>query len=176
MIEQENGTQVQFNGQENDGVAWLKKFEFNNVIIEVDIKGKDVQGNSFVGVVFRGVDVNTFDAVYFRPFNFMSNDSVRRNHSVQYVSHPEYSRHKLRNEHLGKYENAVNPVPDPNKFFHAKIVVEKPRVSVFVNDAAKPCLVVNELSDRTGGWIGLWAGNYSDGTFANLKIIKKKVE
>jgi hypothetical protein len=86
----------------------------------------------------------------------------------------KYTWNKLRQEHPQKYENTVNPVPDPGSFFHAKIVVEKPKISVFVNDAKEPALIVNELSDRTGGWVGLWVGNYSDGTFANLKIIKKE--
>lgn len=162
------------NGQEGDGFVWLKDFEFDNGIIEVDIKGKNVQGNSFVGIVFHGVNDTTYDAVYFRPFNFMSEDSARKAHSVQYISHPVYTWYKLRKEHPGKYENTVNPVPDPDSFFHAKIVVEKPKVSVFVNNAEEPSLVVNELSDRTGGWVGLWTGNYSDGTFKNLKIIWKE--
>ena len=160
------------NGQKGDGFVWLKDFEFNKGIIEADIKGKNVQGNSFVGIAFHGVDDTTFDAVYFRPFNFLSEDSVRRGHSVQYISHPDYTWYKLRREHPQKYESTVNPVPDPDSFFHAKIIVEKPKISVFVNDAKEPSLVVNELSGRTG-WVGLWVGNYSDGTFSNLKIIRK---
>ncbi|MEJ2613383.1 MAG: hypothetical protein P8Z35_00340 [Ignavibacteriaceae bacterium] len=162
------------NGQEGDGFVWLKDFEFDNGIIEADIKGKNVQGNSFVGIAFHGVDDTTYEVVYFRPFNFMSEDSVRKAHAVQYISHPVYTWYKLRKEHPGKYENTMNPVPDPNSFFHAKIIVEKPKVSVFVNNAEEPSLVVNELSERTGGWVGLWTGNYSDGTFSNLKIVKKE--
>lgn len=163
---------VHFNSQAGDGFAKLENFEFANGTIEIDIKGKDVQGNSFVGVVFRGLNDSTFDAVYFRPFNFMSNDSVRKSHSVQYISEPVYTWEKLRREYTGKYENQIKPAPDPNSFFHAKIVVEKPKVSVFVNNSNKPCLVVNELSNRVSGWLALWVGNYSEGTFANLEITK----
>jgi hypothetical protein len=160
------------NGQKGDGFVWLKDFEFNNGIIEADIKGKNVQGNSFVGIAFHGVNDSTYDVIYFRPFNFLSEDSDRKAHSVQYISHPVYTWYKLRKEHPGKYENTVNPVPAPDSFFHAKVVIEKPRISVFVNDNEEPSLIVNELSDRTG-WIGLWVGNYSDGTFSNLEIFKK---
>ncbi len=171
---EENGnTAVYLNGQEGDGFMWLKDFDFDNGIIEADIKGKNVQGNSFVGIAFHGVNDSTYDVIYFRPFNFLSEDSVRKAHSVQYISHPVYTWYKLRKEHLGKYENTVNPVPDPNSFCHAKIIVEKPKVSVFVNNAEEPSLFVNVLSDRTGGWVGLWTGNYSDGTFSNLEIFKK---
>lgn len=173
-LKEENGNAALYlNGQEGDGFVWLKDFEFNNGIIEADIKGKNVQGNSFVGIAFHGVNDTTYEAVYFRPFNFLSKDSVRKAHSVQYISHPVYTWFKLRRENPGKYENKVNPVSDPDSFFHAKIVIEKPKVSVFVNGEKDPCLVVNELSDRTGGWVGLWTGNYSDGTFSNLKIVKK---
>ena len=172
-LKKENGNAALYlNGQEGDGFVWLKDFDFNNGIIEADIKGKNVNGNSFVGIAFHGLNDTTYDVVYFRPFNFLSEDFVRKSHSVQYISHPVYTWYKLRKEHPGKYENTVNPVPDPDSFFHAKVVIERPRISVFVNDNEEPSLIVNELSDRTG-WIGLWAGNYSDGTFSNLKIIKK---
>jgi len=33
-----------------DGVAYLRGIEFGNVTIELDIRGKDLQGQSFVGV------------------------------------------------------------------------------------------------------------------------------
>jgi hypothetical protein len=174
LIKDSGNVSIYFNGQEGDGFARLNDFEFNNGIIEADIKGKNVQGNSFVGIAFHGADEQTYDAVYFRPFNFMSEDSIRKRHSVQYISAPTFSWDKLRREYPQKYENTVNPIPDPDSFFHAKIVIEKPKIRVFVNGAEEPCLVVNELSDRTGGWIGLWVGNYSDGTFANLKITRGK--
>lgn len=174
-VSNENGDVVlNFNSQPGDGFASLKNMEFTNGTIEADIKGKDVQGNSFVGIAFRGVNDSTFDAVYFRPFNFLSDDSARKSHSVQYISQPVYTWSKLRAEHTGEYEYRIDNPPDPNSFFHAKIVIEKPKISVYVNDAEQPCLVVNELSERKAGWIGLWVGNYSDGAFANLKISEKK--
>ena len=171
IIKENDQLSIYFETQPGSGVAWLENVELTNGTIEIDIKGKDVSGRSFVGIAFRGVDEETYDAVYFRPFNFMSDDPVRRGHSVQYVSHPDYPWRRLREEHPEKYENPVDPVLDPGSFFHAKIIIEKPKISVFVNDGKEPCLVVEELTDRTGGWVGLWMGNNSDGTFANLKII-----
>jgi hypothetical protein len=50
-------------------------------------------------------------------------------------------------------------------------VVASPQVSVFVGDAKEPSLVVNQLSDRKKGLVGLWVGNTSGGDFANLKIV-----
>src|SRR5262245_26679232 len=52
------------------GLAYLEGVEFADGAIEIDIRGKDVQQQSFVGVAFHGVDEKTHDAVYFRPFNF----------------------------------------------------------------------------------------------------------
>jgi len=154
-----------------DGVAYLQGIEFTNGTIECEIRGKDVLQQSFVGVAFHGVDGTTYDAIYFRPFNFRSDDAARRVHAVQYISHPTYTWQKLREEQPGKYERAVNPVPDPNGWFRMHIVIASPGVSVFVADAADPCLVVNQLGDRKKGSVGLWVGNNSGGDFANLKII-----
>jgi hypothetical protein len=55
----------------------------------------------------------------------------------------------------------VEPAPDPNGWFHARIVVSKRKVEVFVNGESKPCLTASELSNRRGGLIGFWVGNNS---------------
>ncbi len=154
-----------------DGVAYLPGMEFANGAIEFDVRGKDVPQQSFVGVAFHGVDGATYDAIYFRPFNFKTDDQARRIRAVQYIAHPVNTWQKLRAEHPGKYEQPVNPVPDPNAWFHARVVVASPKVSVFVGDAKEPCLVVEQLSDRKKGLVGLWVGNMSSGDFANLTIV-----
>jgi hypothetical protein len=162
---------VRLSESPGDGVAYLEGVEFADGAIEFDVRGKDVQQQSFVGVAFHGLDEKTYDAVYFRPFNFKNEDPARRLRAVQYTSHPTYTWQKLRTEQPGKYEQPVNPVPDPNGWFHARIVVASPKVSVFVNDAKEPCLVVSQLSDRKKGLVGLWVGNTSGGDFANFKIV-----
>jgi hypothetical protein len=57
---------------------------------------------SFVGVAFHGVDGTTYDAIYFRPFNFKTDDPVRRIHAVQYISHPDNPWQKLRDGQPGE--------------------------------------------------------------------------
>src|SRR5215213_6385405 len=109
---------VQFNEVPNEGLMVLKGIDFSNGTIEFDVKGRNVLQQSFVGIAFHGQDLKTYDAVYFRPFNFKSDDSIRRAHSVQYISMPGYDWPKLRNEFPGKYENTVTPVPDPEEWFH----------------------------------------------------------
>jgi hypothetical protein len=165
---------VRLNEKENDGVAWLVGSDFKEGAIEVDLRGKNKPGQSFVGIAFRGVDDTTYDAVYFRPFNFKITDPERRLRAVQYISHPKHTWQKLRSDSPGKYEQPVSPVPDPDGWFHARIVIEANKVSVFVNDATTPSLVVTPLSDRRGGLVGLWVGNGSSGNFANLKLTPRK--
>jgi hypothetical protein len=154
-----------------DGVAYLQGIEFSNGTIEFDVKGKDVQGSSFVGVAFHGLDGTTYDAIYFRPFNFRTEDPARRLRAVQYISHPTHTWNKLRAEQPGTFEQPVTPPPDPNAWFHVRVVIASPKVSVFVGDAKEPCLVVNQLSNRGKGLVGLWVGNTSGGDFANLRIV-----
>ncbi len=155
-------------------MAYLQGIEFSNGTIEFDVRGKDVQQQSFVGVAFHGVDGTTYDAIYFRPFNFKTEDPARRKRAVQYISHPTYTWQKLRAEHPGEYEQPVSPVPDPNAWFHVRVIVAAPKVSVFVDKAKEPSLVVNQLSDRHKGRVGLWVGNNSGGDFANLKIVPRE--
>jgi hypothetical protein len=157
------------------GVVWLDGYDFANGVIEVDLLGRSqpVQG-SFVGVAFRIVDAQTFDAVYFRPFNFRATDSTRHSHAVEYVSEPQWPWEKLRAEHPGEYEKALEPAPDGDEWFHARVVVARPKVSVFVNGATQPSLVVNELSNRTHGSVGLWVGEGSGGNFANLRVTRTR--
>ena len=157
------------------GVVWLDGYDFGNGVIEVDILGRSqpVQG-SFVGVAFRVVDAQTHDAVYFRPFNFRAADSTRRSHAVQYVSHPRWSWQTLRTEHPGAYERSVIPEPDGDDWFHVRVVVERPKVRVFVNEAKEPCLAVDELSERTHGSLGIWVGEGSGGAFANLRVTRTR--
>jgi hypothetical protein len=162
---------IRFSKNENDGIAWLKHVIFTNGIIEADIKGKDEFQESFVGIAFHGTDNNTLDAIYFRPFNFQSTDSVHKIHAVQYISQPDYPWEVLREKFNGKYEKAVVPSPSGNEWFHVKIIVKYPQITVFVNGNQEPCLSVEKLNNRTSGKIGLWVGNNSDGDFANLQIM-----
>jgi hypothetical protein len=89
---------------------------------------------------------------------------------VQYISQPDYPWQVLREKFSGKYEKAVIPAPGGNDWFHAKIVIKYPHVTVYVNGNKEPSLNVDQLNKRTSGKIGLWVGNNSDGDFANLQI------
>lgn len=156
-------------GQDGYGYARLADVSLADGTIEFDARGRDVFQGSFLGVAFHGSDATTYDAIYFRPFNFRATDPVRRAHAVQYISHPVNTWKKLRTDSPGRYEQPIVPPPAPDAWFHVRIVVAWPRVSVFVDHAPEPCLVVDQLSERKHGWIALWT-DVAGGDFANLKV------
>lgn len=169
-IDKDGRLYVQFDEGKEAGLAIAKTIEFSNGDIEFDTRGRNVLQKSFVGIVFHLQERVTCDIIYFRPFNFKSDDAERRSHGVQYVSAPDFTWQRLRKEHPGQYEQPVSPVPDPDGWFHSRVHVAKQHVSVFVNDSSKPCLDVDKLNQRQSGQIALFVGSDSNGEFANLKI------
>jgi hypothetical protein len=157
---------------ENAGICLLGS-NFTEGTIEVEMRGRNVPGASFVGISFRVLNDSTYDAVYFRPFNFMAENPVNRGHAVQYTSNPQFPWPVLRANKPEQYEDQITPTPDPGSWFKVKIVVDGDNVSVFVNDYSAPTLAVTALSNRRGGMVGLWTGNNSPGDFRNLRITPK---
>lgn len=166
-----NQNGIHLDAKDSYGVVWLNDVKFSNGILEFDVKGKNVMQQSFVGIAFHSVDNTTMDVIYFRPFNFQAQDADRKSHSVQYVSLPSYDWQKLRTDFPNKYEHSLNPAPNPDEWFHVRIIVNTPKISVFVNNNSNPELEFEQLSNHRDGSIGFWVGNQSDGDFANLKII-----
>lgn len=155
------------------GLAVVDGSEFTTGTIEIDLKGKNVRQESFLGVAFNVVDEKTFEAVYFRPFNFKA-EGVFKGRAVQYIAWPENIWEKLRETQPGVFEAPVNPVPDPDGWFHARIEVGEKQVRVFVEDAEEPSLTVNRLAE--GGKsrpVGLLV-DVSDGLYANFRVMPTK--
>lgn len=168
-------TQVLANAQKQaittKGIVWLKDVDFNEGTMDVDLRGKDVFLESFMGIAFHAADTGAYELIYFRPFNFRHADTLRRRWSVQYVSLPGYGWDVLRKAHPLMYENAVDPAPRADEWFHATIVVKDNWVTVYVDHSPKASLKVKMLRDRKGGMVGLWDDGLS-GDFANLIITK----
>jgi hypothetical protein len=156
------------------GYVWLKDVSFSKGTIDVDLRGKNAFLKSFLGIAFHGINDNTYDVVYFRPFNFKNEDTMRRKWSVQYMSMPDYDYDKLRKAHPLVYENAVIPVPDPDDWFHATIVVTDDSVKVYVDHSSTASLKTKLLGNQSGAKIALWSYIPGvSGDFANL-VIKKQ--
>ena len=161
---------VEMDAKEGDGLGILKEIEFETGTIEIQLLGENNPGKSFIGIAFNIEDEETFEAIYFRPFNFVATEQSRKDHMVQYVYHPDYTWYKLREDRTGEFENEIPVPPDPDKWFDAKIVVYKKDVKVFVDEIAEPVLVVERLTKSSSKKIGLWVGNGSSGRFRNLTL------
>ena len=169
---QENGRAViRLDANAGEGMAIVAGAPFVEGTIELDARGEDVQQRSFVGVAFGVQDDSTYEAVYLRPFNFRTPDTARAKRAVQYVSHPKYPWPKLREESPGKYEQPVQPAPDPASFVHLRLVVTRTQVSVYANGGDEPDLVVTRLGDVKPGSVALWVGNNSRGDFTNIAVL-----
>ena len=171
MVERGKIDRVMIDSKPGEGLAIYQGLDFENGIIEFDVKGKDVLQQSFVGVAFHIQDKNTFNAIYFRPFNFKKPE--RASHSVQYICHPEFTWQKLRTDFPEQFENHVTPIPNPEEWFHAKVLVKWPDVKVFVENSSESSLDIQMKSTFKKGKIGLWVGNGSDGSFRNLTVTKE---
>ena len=162
-------TDGQYKGVSYSGIGWIKGASFSTGSIDVDIRGRDVYQQNFLGIAFHGSDNKTYEAIYFRPFNFQTPDTLRHLHMVQYISEPDYPWERLRKEHPLVYENTISPAPKPTNWLHAHIVVTTDEIIVYVNHSTIPSLKVKKLNDRNSGGIALWDMYYA-GDFANLVI------
>jgi hypothetical protein len=89
------------------------------------------------------------------------------------MSVPDFDYDRLRKEHPLVYENAVTPVPRPDDWFHARIIVDDEYVMVYVNHSTTASLKVKLLNNPRNGKIGLWAYTPGvSGDFANLTLIE----
>jgi hypothetical protein len=162
---------------EGGGVVVLPGTSFHNGTIEVDLAGKPRAGaasdaRGFVGVAFRlAADPSKYECVYIRPTNGRADDQVRRNHSTQYISMPEYEWSRLRREAPGQYESYVDLFP--GEWTKIKIEVSGVTARLFVNDAPQPVLIVHDLKHGDSeGAVALWIGLGTEAYFANLRISK----
>jgi hypothetical protein len=157
-----------------NGVIWIEGTEFSEGTIELDVRGKDVLQQSFLGVAFHGKDDNTYEAVYLRPFNFRAEDPVRHQHAVQYISLPDYDWPRLRKEFPEEFENPVDQSVAPTEWVPLRVITKGQTIQIFVGAVKTPTLEVRKLGSLTGGRVGLWVGNNSDGDFANLRVTPAK--
>ena len=161
---------VEMNAGEGDGMAVFKELAFETGTIEVELLGENNPGRSFIGIAFNIQDEDTFEAIYFRPFNFVATEQARKDHMVQYIHHPEYTWYMLREERTMEFENELPVPPDPDAWFKAIIKVSEKHVAVYLDEDAEPVLKVERLANFKSDKIGLWVGNGSSGRFRNLVL------
>jgi hypothetical protein len=157
--------------------AVIKDVSFRDGTIEVDVAGQPAGGaaetaRGFIGIAFRIQGDGHYEYIYLRPTNGRADDQVRRNHSAQYSSHPDFSFARSRQEAPEKYESYVDL--QPGVWTKFKIEVDGRKARLYVHGAEQPCLIVNDLKlePRAGG-VALWVGPGTEGYFSNLKITAK---
>jgi hypothetical protein len=162
-------------------VAVLTESDFKNGVIEVDVAGARREGYSkatdvsgfkgIVGISFR-IRGDTAERIYIRPENSRVNDQLFRNRSTQYESDPDFPWNVLRKESPGLYESYVDI--QSGAWTKIKIEVLGTTARLYVNGAAQPCLVVNDLKHGDGrGKIALWARISTEAYFSNLRVESK---
>jgi hypothetical protein len=156
-------------------LAIVSGTDFKDGTIEIDLAGSprkdaDPTDRGFIGVAFRSQEHgNRAEYFYLRPTNGRSDDQLRRNHSVQYVSTPDFPWERLRKETPGVYESYADL--DAGAWTKMKIEVSGTKARLYVNGADQPCLMVNDLKlGETHGQIVLWAYGTTDGYFSNLTV------
>lgn len=169
--------QAALKNDEGGGIAVVVGSSFHNGTIEVDVTGKPREGaapaaRGFVGIAFRvASDDARYECFYVRPMNGRAEDQVRRNHSTQYISMPEYQWSRLRKEAPERYESYVDIAP--GEWTKLRIEVSGVKARLYVNGSKQPVLVVSDLKhgDSEGG-LALWIGLGSEAYFANLRVVE----
>jgi hypothetical protein len=156
----------------------IKGVDFQDGTIEVKVlsrllKTARASDRGFIGVAFRINENNTrFEAIYLRPTNGRAGDQIRRNHSIQYFSYPDFKFDRLRKESPEKYETYADM--GLNEWITMRIEVKGKQANLFLNDNKQPSLVVNDLKleENVSGALGLFVDVGTEGYFREMKVTK----
>jgi hypothetical protein len=166
---------VEASQSEEPALAVLKNVMLRDGTIQIEVSGAPAAGavegaRGFVGVAFRvAPEGKRFEYIYLRPTNGRVDDQVRRNHSVQYASHPDFPWPRLRKEEPEKYESYVDL--EPGVWTKMRVVISGRTARLYVHGAAQPTLVVTDLKiEPAQGAIALWIGPGTVGHFSNLVV------
>jgi hypothetical protein len=165
---------VEAPGAKGDPIAFVKGVDFGDGTIELELAGSPRSGapetaRGFVGVAFHVQADGRLECFYIRPTNGRADDQLRRNHSTQYVSHPEFPWPRLRKEQPGVYESYVDL--EAGAWTPIKIVVSGVKARLYVHGAEQPSLIVNDLKlGATRGGVALWVGDGTEAHFSKLAV------
>ncbi|HEV2416697.1 MAG TPA: hypothetical protein VGX94_02735 [Terriglobia bacterium] len=165
------------NDTKKDGFALLRGTEgFQDGTIQADVALKiampppPFRMPGFVGIAFRSQpDASHYDLFYWRPGNAHSDDQLIRNHSVQYISKPDFDWYKLRYEWPSVYESYA-----PLKFgtwVRVRIEVKGRTAELYLNGSQNPSLVVDPLLGQSlRGGVALWPYPDEEAYFSKVRI------
>jgi hypothetical protein len=158
-------------------LALVTGTDFHDGTLELEVAGTASPGSEpgmrgFLGLAFRvqtAGEQARFECIYLRTLNARSEDQLQRNHSVQYVSSPDWGWKRLRDQSPGQYESYVDL--EPGAWTKLQIVVSGTTARLFVHGGSQPVLVVHDLKlGDTHGAIALWSHESTDGYFSGLVV------
>ena len=165
-------------GKDDDMLALLDGPEFGDGTIQIAVAGAPRPGappdsRGFIGISFRtGAHGEWTDVFYLRPTNGRAEDQLRRNHSVQYASDPEFPWYRLREESPGVYESYADM--EAGAWTEMRIEVAGTKARLYVNGASQPSLIVNDLKHgERPGKIALWAHVDTDAYFGEISVTRR---
>jgi hypothetical protein len=164
--------------QNEELMAVLPHSDFKNGTIELDVSGarrtgystaEDISGfKGMIGVAFH-VDGEKREVFYVRPENSRLENQLFRNRSTQYESLPDFPWTRLREENPGEYESYVDL--ESGAWTKLRIEVSDVKARLYINNAAQPCLVVNDLKLGEGHVkLALWTLVITEAYFSNLRV------
>lgn len=166
---------IELDSQPGAGIALFKNLDFAYGMLEFELRGENNPGASFIGLAFNIQDDSTYEAIYFRPFNFKSPEKSQRGHSLQYIYHPQYTWNRLRQNHPGKYEAEYLNSPDPDEWFRIRLIIDPEKIIVQDRKSKQTLLEIARLASTNSKKLGFWTGNNSRGSFRNLSLIKTQM-
>jgi hypothetical protein len=153
----------------------LRGTDFQDGAIEAEVALKvttpsGVRMPGFVGIAFRArPDASRSELFYLRPGNSSADDQAMRNHSVQYVSPPNYDWYKLRREWPWVYEAHADLKLET--WTKIRIVVKGRSAKLYLNGSDNPSLVVDGLKgEDLRGAVALWCFPGEESYFTNVRI------
>lgn len=157
----------------------LKDCNIKNGIVEVKVLSRLLMdapdfARGFIGIAFRIDENNSFyESIYLRPTNSRCDDQLRRNHTIQYYSYPDYKFDYLRKNSNGEYETYADI--GLNEWITMKIEFKDKQAKLFLNEKEYSSFIVNEMKGEIkSGSIGLWVEIGTEGYFKDLKVIESK--
>jgi hypothetical protein len=159
----------------NQPLAILKGRTFHDGVISLDVAGALSKtapegARGFIGIAFRmNADASHYECFYIRPTNGRADDQLRRNHSTQYISAPDWPWERLRKESPGVYESYADMVT--GEWTHLRVLIHGTNAALYVGNAEQPSLLVHDLKlGDAKGAIALWIGPGTEGYFRDLTV------
>ncbi len=157
------------------GLVLLPGTGFQDGTIEAEIALKSlvppgVRFPGFVGIAFRArADASHYELFYLRPGNADAADQAMRNHSVQYVSVPNFDWSRLRREWPWVYEAHADLAMET--WMKVRIEVAGRSAKLYINGSPQASLVVDGLKgEDLRGAVGLWGYSGEEAYFSNVRI------